>query len=273
MSDQADGLRQLVRAQRGWTEADPRPTGTPRRLLLVGAKGGVGTSTLAANLALALAARGRRVGAFALGSTRPHLRLWLGSGRPAVLAPIVGPRETADLPDADELVIDAGTDVASLMGEARGLVAVVTTPEPPSLGEARSLLRRLAAIGHTAMGLVVNQAESAAEARECLSRLVAWCRLGLGVPVRRLGYVRRDPRVACAVRAGRPFLLAAPRGPASRDVNRMARRLLSAAASPELSAATPGRTGPAASPWKSPWAEPVSAAWLGEPTDRIGQIA
>ncbi len=69
MSDQADGLRELVRARSGATAlAEPppplRPTPSPakaRSLVLTSGKGGVGTSNLALNLAVALGELGQRV--------------------------------------------------------------------------------------------------------------------------------------------------------------------------------------------------------------------
>lgn len=69
MSDQADGLRELVRARSGATAlADPpeltRRAVVPERsrsLVLTSGKGGVGTSNLALNLAIALGEFGQRV--------------------------------------------------------------------------------------------------------------------------------------------------------------------------------------------------------------------
>jgi flagellar biosynthesis protein FlhG len=73
MSDQADGLRQLVQARSGGgatavadppPAAAPRMTGAPTRtrsLVLTSGKGGVGTSNLALNLAIALGELGQRV--------------------------------------------------------------------------------------------------------------------------------------------------------------------------------------------------------------------
>ena len=68
MADQADGLRQWVQARSGSTAtADPprseppRPTCKARSLLLTSGKGGVGTSNVALNLAIALGELGRRV--------------------------------------------------------------------------------------------------------------------------------------------------------------------------------------------------------------------
>jgi flagellar biosynthesis protein FlhG len=56
MIDQADRLRALVR-ESGASEAAPR-AGTPRKLVVCGGKGGVGTTTLAVNLGVAIARHG-----------------------------------------------------------------------------------------------------------------------------------------------------------------------------------------------------------------------
>jgi len=65
MSDQADGLRRLVRARSGASALaePPAPEAGPtaRSLVLTSGKGGVGTSNLALNLAVALGERGSRV--------------------------------------------------------------------------------------------------------------------------------------------------------------------------------------------------------------------
>ena len=69
MSDQADGLRQLIQARSGTTAVAemPAPSRTAeapaaaRSLVLTSGKGGVGTSNLALNLAIALGEYGQRV--------------------------------------------------------------------------------------------------------------------------------------------------------------------------------------------------------------------
>ena len=69
MSDQADGLRQLIQARSGTTAVAEMPSpartaeapAAARSLVLTSGKGGVGTSNLALNLAIALGEYGRRV--------------------------------------------------------------------------------------------------------------------------------------------------------------------------------------------------------------------
>ena len=67
MSDQADGLRQLIQSRPGPTATVEPPGLTPdappraRSLVLTSGKGGVGTSNLALNLAIALGMAGQRV--------------------------------------------------------------------------------------------------------------------------------------------------------------------------------------------------------------------
>src|SRR5436305_6372855 len=65
MSDQADGLRQLVRARSGASSAADPPASEAgpraRSLVLTGGTGGVGTSNLALNLAIALGEAGQRI--------------------------------------------------------------------------------------------------------------------------------------------------------------------------------------------------------------------
>jgi flagellar biosynthesis protein FlhG len=67
MPDQANNLRQLVR--QGAVPAPPSPVGAPRLLVLTGGRGGVGTTTVAVNLAIALARQGGRT---LLADADPH---------------------------------------------------------------------------------------------------------------------------------------------------------------------------------------------------------
>ncbi len=129
------------------------------------------------------------------------------------------------------MLIDAGSGLnpgIATLAEAADGVVLVTTPEPTSMADAHAALRRLPrpGAGRTNLRLIVNQAASAAEGLDSLSRLAASSRQFLGLVVSPLGYVRADASVPQSVRARRPFLLAHPVGPASRCVRKLARTLL-----------------------------------------------
>ncbi|MGN6625057.1 MAG: P-loop NTPase, partial [Tepidisphaeraceae bacterium] len=75
------------------------------------------------------------------------------------------------------------------------------------------------------MSLLVNQAHSADEGRSVYERISKVARQFLGVGLFDAGYVLADENVPMAVRRRNPFVLSAPRGPASVCVAQLASRL------------------------------------------------
>jgi len=272
MSDQAEGLRELIKAKAGEkpssVAADARPAA--RSIVFTSGKGGVGTSNLALNLAIALGDAGLRVVlvdadlglanldllcgltprmdlgdlltgegslADALIDGPAGIRLLPGAHGARTLLDVLGdgPRrivgEMASLDSqADFVVVDAGSGLGPAIGTIAGAadeVVVVTTPEPTSMADAQAAIHRLRRLSTAPrLSLVVNQANSAAEAADVLERLTSGSRQFLGAVVHPLGHVRSDPRVAAAVRERRPFLVSSPGGLAARGVRRLARSLL-----------------------------------------------
>ena len=281
MSDQADGLRQLVRARTGpngsasATAEWPRPGSgrmagpRARSIVLTSGKGGVGTSNLALNLAIALGGQGERVVLVDADLGLANIDLLCGlappsdlgdvlaGGRPLAEAVVAGPAGIRIIPgahgsrtlvealgdapgrlleglagleeEADFLIVDAGSGLGpaiATLAAAADEVAVVTTPEPTSVADAHAAIRRLQRLaGSPALGAVVSQARSAAEAVEVLGRLSASSRQFFGAVVEGLGFVRSDPHVPLAVRSRQPYATAYPASAASRDVRRLARAL------------------------------------------------
>ena len=276
MSDQADGLRELMRAHSGVAAVAELPESAreaparARSLVFTSGKGGVGTSNLALNLAIALADLGQRVvlvdADFGLANIdllcglTPACDLGnvLSGDAPLADAVIDGPSgvrmipgahgmrtlmdvladgparlaaELADLEsDADFLLVDAGSGLNSgipTLAAAADELVLVTTPEPTSIADAHAGIQRYRRVpGSPRLRAVVNQAASADEASDVLTRLSASSRQFLGTVVTALGYVRADPRVAQAVRMRRPFLVAYPGALASRGVRRLAQTLV-----------------------------------------------
>jgi flagellar biosynthesis protein FlhG len=149
--------------------------------------------------------------------------------------------------DSDIVLIDNGAglgpSVLSFLNAA-DLSLIVATPEPPSIADAYALIKcalaqqdadRFADRAHRGlapipspppMTMVVNQAADAKEAAAVHARVAAVCARFLSYPLPMLGVIAQDPRVAVAVRERRPFLLGAPRTPASRDIRAVAGALV-----------------------------------------------
>ncbi len=272
MSDQADVLRQLVRAREG-PGVSAEGSGhmmAPHSMVLTSGKGGVGTSNLALNVAIALGEMGQRVALIDADFGLANLDLLCGmapgsdlgdvlvGGRPLAEAVVPGPGDIRILPGAhgtrtmsevlgdgpkrlarelvaleagcDFLLIDAGSGLGAsipVLAAAADSVVLVTTPEPTSVADAHAALRRFGrTVKPTSLRVVVNQAHSNAEAKECLAQLSASSRQFLGMVVSPLGFVRSDNHVPQAVRARKPFVTAYPNSLAARNVRRLAETLI-----------------------------------------------
>lgn len=287
--DQATALRALVESSNV-----PSRSALTRRAVVIAiasGKGGVGKTSIAVNLSIALHELGCRTtlvdadpgmaNADVLCGLSPAKRLEavvLSSGHSsrtmsqiAIEAPggfrlvpgAVGVARMAELPredraailsgladlerDSDIVIIDNGAglgpSVLSFLNAA-DLSVIVATPEPPSIADAYALIKcalaqqdadRFADRAHRGvapapatppMTMLVNQAADAREASAVHARVAAVCARFLSYPLPMVGAIAQDPRVAAAVRERRPFLLGAPRSPASRDIRAVAGALV-----------------------------------------------
>lgn len=228
-------------------------------------KGGVGKSHLALNLAVALARRGRQAllvdGAPGLhqlnlltGAEPTHdVTHVLAGTRRLDEVVILGPEGIRYLPAAssgqeapaydaeiatrllpllggfaipgDIVLVDLpggihpqALDLASVCGE----ILLVTTPELPSWLHAVTLMKRMP---RAAFRVVVNRVRTVQEAADTFARIVAASLDALADAPTYWGYVSEDPAVQEAVRRQRPFVLIAPGAPASRQIEKLARRV------------------------------------------------
>jgi flagellar biosynthesis protein FlhG len=277
MADQADTLRQMVRSRSAPAAlaepASPLAVAAPsgaRSFLFTSGKGGVGTSNLVLNLAIALGEYGQRVvlvdadlglanidllcgiapacdlGDVLAGDRSLEDAIVSGPGEIRIVSGAHGTRTLAELmvdgpvklaaelseleAGADFLIVDAGSGLGSAiatLAAAADQIVVVTTPEPTSLADAHAAIGRFRRpAGAPLLRAVVNQAQTAREAADCLNRLSASSRQFLGMVVTGLGHVRYDRHVARAVRCHRPFLIESPKSLASRCVRRLARTMI-----------------------------------------------
>lgn len=129
----------------------------------------------------------------------------------------------------DEVILDLGAGLAPAqrrLAAAADQLLVIVTEEPTSLTDAYAVLklhRKDGGRGQAA--LVANMVAGAAQAGRVHGALDAACRnfLGAGVPL--LGMVRRDPKIAAAIRAQAPLLTRHPTSPAAEDLRALAASL------------------------------------------------
>jgi flagellar biosynthesis protein FlhG len=238
--------------------------------VLTSGKGGVGTSNLALNLAIALGELGQRVVLVDADLGLANIDLLCGlapatdlgdvlaGDEPLAAAIVHGPAGIRIVPgahgmrtlfevlgdapaflvselaaleaEADFVLVDAGSGLGpSIMTLAAAAeeVVLVTTPEPTSVADAHAAINRLRRLSNPPRMLaVVNQAASAAEASDILTRLTASSRQFLGTVVTGLGHVRADHHVPLSVRLRQPVLVAYPSSVATRGIRRLARDLV-----------------------------------------------
>lgn len=248
--------------------AERKPTGGCVVTLLSG-KGGIGQTTVALNLGLALASRGCRTLLLDAHASPPAARLLLGrslcttagarvlpgSGRPPApaesLALGTAPAELCRAADSDVfgiehsetltrlrrrcdvLLVDCGSSLNRLtlaLALASDLRIWLTAPEPAALAGTYAAVKALAACGCWGRsGVVVNMARSRSDAARAAGRLASVAQRFLGLTLEPFGYVPFDARVPAAVRQRQPLLVRFPRCPASVHIEAICDRLCPAA--------------------------------------------
>jgi ATP-binding protein involved in chromosome partitioning len=235
-------------------EPDPKITQRlariKNRLLVFSGKGGVGKSTVAANLALALSRRGLRVGALDVDIHGPNLAkmlgvegskleaagpdnpvIWRGPMKMKIIEQFLGDVEWGDL---DWLVIDSppGTgdeplSVAQLV-PATGAV-IVTTPQEVSILDSRKAVVFARRLNLRVLGIIENM--SGFVCPHCGKRIDLFktgggerAALEMGVPF--LGRIPIDPRIVVSGDEGRPFANGAEDSDASRAFTAIVDKIL-----------------------------------------------
>jgi flagellar biosynthesis protein FlhG len=132
---------------------------------------------------------------------------------------------------AEFLLIDTGAGISrNVLGfvAAAQEVILVVTPEPTALTDAYGLIKILARYKvHSEISLVVNRVTGDREAGQAAAKLQLVCGKFLNFTVRHIGSIGEDPMVVRAVKNQEPFVLVEPNSVAARDVQSIARYLLS----------------------------------------------
>lgn len=130
----------------------------------------------------------------------------------------------------DLLIVDTSTGIHRIVRQfatAADQVLLVTTPETTSIADAYATIKALATPDSPPLDIVVNQAESASQAKAIVARLQQTSKMFLRNSVSYAGSVARDPAVSGAVTVRQPFVVASPNCPAATDIHQLARRVIS----------------------------------------------
>jgi flagellar biosynthesis protein FlhG len=130
---------------------------------------------------------------------------------------------------ADIILIDTGAGISpNVLSFTRAAdhVLVVTTPEPTAITDAYAVIKVISRDGgQRRLSLLVNQTRSVTESKVVYERIAKVSRQFLNVTVFDAGHVPSDENVPQAVRRRTPFVLGAPRCPASLGIAQLAMRL------------------------------------------------
>lgn len=131
-------------------------------------------------------------------------------------------------------ILDLGAGIEKLqrrLASAADTLLVLTTEEPTALTDAYACLKLAETdVPGGDRRIVVNMASSRANGERTAAVLQKSCARFLGVTPPLAGVVRRDARVADAIRRQTPFLTRHPTAEAARDVEAIAESLLAAVA-------------------------------------------
>lgn len=132
----------------------------------------------------------------------------------------------------DYMIVDTGAGIGPAVLAlllAADEILLVTTPEPTAITDAYAVVKTIVRRQPGArISLIVNQAQSRAEAAQVAERLTRAVVGFLGFPIDFLGHLPHDPAVARSVRAQSPFFLEHPISPAAAALRDLARQLAGA---------------------------------------------
>ena len=133
--------------------------------------------------------------------------------------------------EADVIILDTGAGISRSVTNflrASNEVIVVTTSDPTSVTDAYALIKLCAenSIGASVFNVIVNLVEDSNEGKRVYERLKQVCSKFLNIEIRLLGIVLRDKYLARAVKEQEPVAISYPDSSSSRDIEKIARRLI-----------------------------------------------
>ena len=132
---------------------------------------------------------------------------------------------------SDIILIDTGAGISNSVlnfVKASNEAIIITTPEPTSLTDSYAIVKTI----HVDKGrqpdlkVLVNRAESEAEAAEVFERIRKVSKIYLDVDLENIGYVPYDINILRAVKKQEPVLICFPETEAAKYIDRIGQKLL-----------------------------------------------
>jgi flagellar biosynthesis protein FlhG len=134
--------------------------------------------------------------------------------------------------DYDYMILDTGAGISQNVTTyllAADDAIIITSPEPTALTDAYGVLKSMNRAGYEGkVHLVVNRVSDDSEGILVAEKLKTVARKYLGVDLVDLGYIINDASVSEGIRQQQPFVEIYPRSRATRNIERIAEKLLAA---------------------------------------------
>lgn len=130
----------------------------------------------------------------------------------------------------DFLIVDMSSGIHRAVRQfatAADLILVTTVPETTAIADAYATVKTLSLPNSPPLDIVINKAESSAQAKAIGARLQQTTRTFVRNELGVVGAVSFDPAVPQSVAAREPFVLRSPNCPAATDIHQLARRVVS----------------------------------------------
>lgn len=139
-------------------------------------------------------------------------------------------KDMESLEGYDFLIIDTGAGVGqNVLGFVKSAdeVFIITTPEPTAITDAYGMIKSIV-VNKTEkkINLIVNQVETAIEAKRIADRLIEISAQFLKAEVENLGFIYKEDLVQKSIRNQRPFVISYPNSKSSGCILHITKRIL-----------------------------------------------
>lgn len=131
---------------------------------------------------------------------------------------------------ADFILIDTGAGISNNVMKfvlAANEVILVANPEPTSITDTYAILKIISMHNRKCqIKMVANMVEGPAEAEDILNRINTAAREFIGIEIKSLGFIKRDPLISKAIKKQTPFIICFPKSPTAKNIEGITERIV-----------------------------------------------